>query len=388
MSLVINRPGPTERQVSGKDPEGRWLLSVLVKRTYTLSADGECRLAEEQPPLREAAQIDDGQAGLMIHDFELFHFKRGTDVIVKGHAQGYDRKPKQTEVAVQVGSKRKHILVLGNRKCVKSAAGKTVFSMPEAIEKIPLSYTHAYGGADVVAQTAAAPEFVEKYKEYEAEIVTAGLAAAFRYPRNPCGKGYLLQATPQALEALDLPNLEDPLARLIPDKLEVGYSVYWPRMPLPQATDWVAYTWFPRIAGLGIIPAFDGANVSFAEVSRGFLPEKAVQLAKPMDADGFLLMNGASPGLQVPYLRGGEAVSLTNIHPKAPAFSFKLPSRVPKICTDGRKGKFNETQTIMNSVVVEPDEGRVTISWRGSAPALRPYMPQELEKMPLRVEWA
>jgi hypothetical protein len=38
-------------------------------------------------------------------------------------------------------------------------------------------------------------------------------------------------------------------------------------------------------------------------------------------------------------------------------------------------------------VEIEPDEGRMSIVWRGAAPALRQYMPDELAKMPFRVEW-
>jgi hypothetical protein len=38
-------------------------------------------------------------------------------------------------------------------------------------------------------------------------------------------------------------------------------------------------------------------------------------------------------------------------------------------------------------VVFEPDAMRLSIVWRGSAPALRPYLPEELKSMPLRVEW-
>ena len=36
---------------------------------------------------------------------------------------------------------------------------------------------------------------------------------------------------------------------------------------------------------------------------------------------------------------------------------------------------------------IEPDENRVCVVWCGSAPALRPYMPDELERMPFRIDW-
>ena len=41
----------------------------------------------------------------------------------------------------------------------------------------------------------------------------------------------------------------------------------------------------------------------------------------------------------------------------------------------------------IHTVLIEPDEARLSVLWRGCAPALRPYMPKELETMPFRVEW-
>jgi hypothetical protein len=51
------------------------------------------------------------------------------------------------------------------------------------------------------------------------------------------------------------------------------------------------------------------------------------------------------------------------------------------------QGKLNKTKPVIHTVVFEPDHMRVSVVWRGSAPALRPYMPEELAKMPLKVEW-
>jgi hypothetical protein len=42
---------------------------------------------------------------------------------------------------------------------------------------------------------------------------------------------------------------------------------------------------------------------------------------------------------------------------------------------------------VVHTVLIEPDEMRLSIVWRGNAPALRPYSDEELAKMPLKVEW-
>jgi hypothetical protein len=42
---------------------------------------------------------------------------------------------------------------------------------------------------------------------------------------------------------------------------------------------------------------------------------------------------------------------------------------------------------VLHHVVIEPDVDRVSVVWRGSAPALRRYMLEELLAMPLLVTW-
>ena len=96
--------------------------------------------------------------------------------------------------------------------------------------------------------------------------------------------------------------------------------------------------------------------------------------------------NGASLGLQVPYLRGDEDVQLLNLCAGVETLRFKLPGEVPRIWTDGRDGKMNETKPVLHTVIIEPDELRVSLVWRGNAPARRIYLKDELDAMPARAE--
>jgi hypothetical protein len=102
----------------------------------------------------------------------------------------------------------------------------------------------------------------------------------------------------------------------------------------------------------------------------------------------FRAANGASLGLQLPYLKGGEDIELINLHAEAPRLSFPLPRQRPNIWTDGRDGKLNQTEPVIHTLLIEPDEQRLSVVWRGSAPALRAYLPDELERMPFRVTWS
>src|SRR5262245_33856030 len=87
------------RQLSGKDPQGRFILSVLAKRTYTVRPDGRCVPHDDPEPLREEPECDPEAPALLLHDTDLFAYKPATDVVVKGHAYGYDGR-RQFEAAV------------------------------------------------------------------------------------------------------------------------------------------------------------------------------------------------------------------------------------------------------------------------------------------------
>jgi hypothetical protein len=385
MAVRIETPCPTVRQESAKDPDGKYILSVLVKRTFTISNYGECVLAEEQLPLCEDPEFDSDDPNLLLQDSDLIPFKLRTDVIVKGHAYGYTGR-RQFHALVRVGEAVKHILVQGDRRCTLSATGALVFSAPELVNRIPLSYAYAYGGRDTVAEAAYVKEALTLDPHIPPELLPSAEGSPFAYPRNPCGRGYIIRANPEAVETLRLPNLEDPLDPLTPERLEVGSRLHWPRMPLPWATGWVAADWFPRIVGIGLVPLYERMDEPFPEVKRSYIADSVLRPARYDLADPFHLTCGACLDLQLPHLRGSESVSLKNMHPKHGDWTFHLPTEKPRVWTDGRKGKLNHTAPVIHTVVIEPDENRVSIVWRGSAPALRPYMPEELEKMPFRVE--
>ena len=386
MTLRIEIPGPTVRQDSGKDPDGRFILSVLAKRTYTLSEPGECLVADEQLPLCGEPRFDAEVPSLLVEDSDLFPYKPRSDVIVQGHAYGYSGR-REFDAVVRVGAASKRIRVTGERRCSLTSAGRLAFSRPDPVERIPLSYTHAYGGRDTVAEAAAAGEAGKALPGISPDMFPTAAGSPFDYPRNPCGRGYLIRATPQAVEKLQLPNLEDPLDPLSPERMELGSTLLWPQMPLPQATGWVSYDWFPRMVGFGMLPLFKRTEEPFPEVTRRQISESVLLPARYELADPFHLTCGACLDLQLPHLRGGEPVMLESVHPKQADASFRLPTERPKLWTDGRNGKLNPTEPVIHTVVIEPDEDRLSIVWRGSAPALRPYTEDELTRMPLRVEW-
>jgi hypothetical protein len=378
--IELTQPCEFCRQMSGSAPDGSNILSVLLKLTYTIDRRGELLPSRERLPLVVQVRADSQNPKILDADTDVYPFKLATDVVVTGHAYGDSSR---FVAVVRVGGASKSIVVVGDRSCTLSRTGRVVISDPAPVQAMPLRYDRAYGGRD----TAASAKYGNPYEElrtYFGEPLNQIDANLYDYPRNPAGRGFIVEATREALEPLQLPNLEDPQDLLSAERLAAGSMGEWPRMPLPQGLAWFDPSWFPRLAYFGIVPDHAPGNVPIAEVQRGFAPVDVLEHKPVIEKFDFRCANGASLGLQFPYLEANEEFELENLHPTRRLLKFRLPGTRPKLWTDGRKGKLNETSPVIHTVLVEPDNDRVSIVWRGSAPALRPYMDEELIGMPLR----
>lgn len=380
MSVLIGEQRPEAAQVSGVGVDGRPILTVLFKTTWRIHGN-RVELAAEQDPLVTDLESD---GDLLLADTDLFPYKPLTDIVVKGAAYSYGRS--HFVASISVGAASKHLAVRGNRHAAHGQAGRVRFSPPQAIESVPLRYTHAYGGADQVAadrtfRTAGEKSAVPPGVRFDQFL----RGSPFSYPRNPCGKGFAVTADSLGAEEVALPNLEDPAQVLQEDTFLALDVTRWPRMPIPQATDWMSYTSFPRIAYFGFVSPFE-TNTSFAEVDRGLVPGQLLNVTRLARAESMRLSCGASLGLQLPHLVGGEVVQLDSMHKTTAALSFRIPSSRPRLMTDGRRGTFTSTNPVLHTVVIRPDDDLLTLVWGGSAPALRPYGAEELKKMSFVVE--
>jgi hypothetical protein len=383
MPITIEAPSANVIQTSGKNPSGALVLSVLAKATYLRDSEGRWNLAPEQLPLTLKPVVND--AGEVLADSDFYSWKPKTDLVLLGHAYGRGRS--QFDVTVWVNSQPvKKIRVIGDRETAALGGGEIYIGAPAAADKIPLSYTRAYGGIDTAAEAKGPNPLLDLVKTTDLPEEMAQLANRYRYPRNPVGRGFLIEMSVEGINALTLPNLEDPLDLLTPKRLEARKPGYWYRMPLPQGTGWFHPRWFPRLAYFGGCQGVEDEPKTIFEIERGFAPENILKQRPITPADAFALTQGASLGLQLPHLRGGETLTADNVMTGEGRFGIKLPDR-PKIWVDGRKGTLKETEPVIHTVVLEPDLKRVSVVWRGAAPALRQYLPEELEKMPLKVVW-
>jgi len=381
---ALTRPGPTVVQVSTVGPGGQPMLSVICKQTYDVLSDGRLIPAPESLPLVVDPEPDAANPRRLHRDSDCYAFKPFTDVVVRGHAYGAGQRA--FVAALQVGAARQEVLVLGDRRVALGPTGRLVISEPSPVERMPLRYDRAYGGIDQVAhERAPGPEAA--LARYLGAAVDEAFSSPFAYPRNFAGVGYLIEPTAAAVDRLVMPNLEDPLDRLTPDRLAVGAPGCWPLMPLPRAFDWTDPGTFPRMAYMGIVHDHDPLSGPVAEVTRGWAPAD-VMVSKPIAekvCDRWA--NGASLGLQLPHLRGGDEVTMNAVHPRQPVWRFRLPRARPDMRTDGRNGKLTATEPVIHTLDVEPDLSRASLVWRGWAPALRLYAAEELAQMPLYVGW-
>jgi hypothetical protein len=377
-------PDPFVRQVSGTDAQGRYILALLAKRTYRVDGRGRCIPGEQRPLVVEVAPHPQCP-GLLAADTDLFPFKPATDVVVQGHAYAY--QPSYSFLAgLTLGRFQFQVLVTGDRHCDFDPSGRARFSQPTPVLKVPLSYDRAYGGVDHAA-LARHGDPLAALIPFLAKEADPSVLPGYAYPRNPEGRGFLVEVDRDRPEPLNLPNLEDPRDFLTPDRMVVGSMGAWPRQPMPWSTDWVPHGWFPRLAYFGFVPAHDPLTSTPPELARGLGPPDLFTNAPIEQKFNLRFANGAAPALQLPYLRGDEDMVLEHFHPTQKSWRIRLPDERPKLWIDGRNGRLTETKPVISSIVISPDREEVSVVWCGSAVALRPYMPDELDKMPYGIRW-
>lgn len=389
MKKKLAREG-TSLQLSARDGEGRSILSVLAKRTYTFSVSGGCVLADQQAPLNLKPIYDEATGTLLEADADIWPFKPLTDVVVQGHAYNHPGRS-SFPVGVRVERAIKLVQVCGDRRASVGAPGQILFSNPTVIDELPLSYAFAYGGRDVVAEAAHGnpAEYLRPYLPPETTDGQIRGASPFVYPKNPIGRGYLVEKTAAAVEAAQLPNLEDPGDPLTPERLVAGHAGRWPAQPVPASLGWMDYGAFPRTAWLGVIPVHDESldTRHVGEVRLGYVAPDILRERPPTEPLGLHGANGASLGLRFPHLSGGEEIELLNVCRSLERVRFHLPLERPELWVDGRNGKLAPTTPVIHAVVVEPDHHRLSVTWRGCAPALRPYGRDEIREMPFAAAW-
>jgi hypothetical protein len=309
----------------GFQPDGRELLAVAVKATYSIPKNGQQpSLAETQVPLTEADEFT-GEPGLSapLYETDYAHQKPYCDVLLNCTAYAPGGRPvKSVNVAVDVATMSKSFTVFGDRVWEKKLL-RVTRSQPKPFIQMPITYDCAFGGED-------------KDENHPERVKT--------YFYNLIGIGYYPLTKNKALNGKPLPNTE-----------EIGKPAKDPKGRYsPMSLGPIARNWQPR--------------VKFA----GTYDQKWLENQSPFWPDDFSYryFQAAPPDQQIPYPKGGEQVVLSNLSPKG-IMRFHLPRIAMPILFVLHRGEDVQVSAVIDTILIEPDHDRFMITWRAALPLLR-----------------
>lgn len=298
-------------------PDGREAVVVAVKATYRLRSEKGAPpiLAEGQEKLREADEFGDDpatDAPRYENDFALF--KPRCDVLVKAQAYAPQGRPtRRVDVGLRVGGLEKTFSVVGPRVWVHGWTG-TNSSDPLEFVVQPISYDTAFGGTDVEPEP---PNRIETY-----------------FP-NPAGIGFC--KFKKNLDGMRMPLTEE---RGAPIREPMGSYT-------PMALGPIGRSWAPRFRYAGTYDA------RWQETKLPFLPD---------DFD-FHYFQAAPPDQTMPYPAGGEPIALVNLSREGRLVS-ELPRTKVFVTFLRKKGRVVEVAANLDTVLIEPDDNRLCLTWR------------------------
>lgn len=319
----INQSGLEAGWTLGFERDGRELLVVVIKGTYTLPANGaEPTLAEEQSKLVQADEFT-GEPGYSapLRETDYSHRKLKCDVVLNGSAYAPGGFPtRAVDVSVRVGAMRKSFYVFGDRRWQDYLLSA---NDPEPFKQIPISYDHAYGGADANEDQ---PEEVATYVE------------------NPVGIGYHPVRSRRSLVGKPLPNTAE--SRTPISDIKGKYR--------PMSFGPVGRNFFPRYRHAG---TYD----------QRWLDDEAPFWPKDFS---YAYFQCAPDDQQVPFLEGGEEVELKNLTPDGRRL-FNIPQRQVPITFLPHKGEDIRANAVCDTLLLEPDLQRFSLTWRLALPLSR-----------------
>jgi hypothetical protein len=347
-ATIPDKPVEETAILPSKDENGSPIFSLLVKRTYDITPNqAATRAGQTYPLVKVDRYYDDGDAetSTVREETDLLPYKIATDVVFIGKAYAPGGEPvQQMSVGLQVGTTRKALRIIGDRHCVYRSGQDPEFTDPTPFAEMEIRYDRAYGGADMCSD----PNL------------------PFYYPRNQRGTGVAITNIPEVVDGLVLPNVEDLYDPLTPDRVIVGEPQRWVSQPLSQGFGWFQRTWYPRCSFVGSVPGMMDPDTELPEERLGLVPKGQLALARQFRLPSFDVRfnSGASIGLAVPFLSGGEPVRLIGLHPEG-ELQFTLPTERPRMSLDIGLG-VNELPVVLHTVCMRMDAMQVDLVWRGA----------------------
>jgi hypothetical protein len=310
------------------EPSGRELLVVVIKGTFRFPQPdepaGHFALHETQLPLVMADTFT-GEPGFSapVYEVDFAPRKPRCDILLLGSAYAPQGRPAtRVEVGVRVGSWSKTLAVIGPRHWECGPVGASA-TPPGVFLKQPISYDVAFGGTDLLHED---------------------LAEHAAFMPNPVGRGFHKHIRADWVEGAPLPSTE-----------EVDRSVRDPGGDYrPMAFGPLGRGWQPRSRFAG---TYDD---EWLEKHFPFLPpdfDEQYFQAAPLDQ-------------QVPleYFKSGPIqVLLANLTLEG-LTRFTVPHLVAPVHVFPKHGGREDYTATLDTVVIEPDEKRFSLTWRVARP--------------------
>src|SRR6185437_9615549 len=291
-------------------------LYVILKATLVLRP--KLTLAREQLPVTLADEYYGDPTDSSLRATSEIHIgKPGTDVLLVGRAWGErGQAVREAFVRVTVADRQKTIRVLGDR--VWQSDGSP--SVPEPFEAMPLVWERAFGGVHPLEDRTLAEE------------------------RNPIGVGFTGKRSAEELTGQPVPNLESP-----GEVIERQGQILTPVCFAPTAPQWL-----PRRTFAG----------TYDET---WQRKRAPYL--PTDFDPRFLQCAAPELTFDRYLVGGEPLEVTGASAEGP-IAFPIPAANLRVEVHVA-GSVERPPVNLETVLLEPDENRVALTWRVALPCDR-----------------
>ena len=321
----VNESGLPAAWTMGFEPDGRELLVVIMKATYTIPEPGRTPvLSDDQVGLTEADEFT-GEPGLSapLRETDYSHRKPRCDVVLNGTAYAPFNQPvERVRVSLSVGSLLKSFYVFGDR--VWHGDMFSVYpSRPKPFLAQQISYDRAFGGVDTDADR---PEKVETYRE------------------NPVGVGFRPISKKQAL-----------IGQLLPNTAESPEPVDNPTGSFrPMSFGHVARNFYPRYTLAGTY------DQHWLENRAPFWPDDFT----------YAFFQSTSADQQIPYLVGNEPVVLENLTPEGITY-FSIPAHSMPVTVIYHRQQDRHLTGVCDTLLIEPDLRRFSLTWRLSLPMRR-----------------
>lgn len=300
-----------------RDARGRAIATLIVKATFEVGRDGRARLADEQAPIRSNDLPHDPSRpeGSIRYPTDFAPVKVGADVIVVGEAMS-PRPVPAIDVAVRVRDRTAQLRAHGPRVYFASL-GRIAVGPAAKVERVPIVYEKAYGGA------------------------TADLQRLER--RNPVGVG--VAHRPSDLDGKPAPQLEHP-ERPITAGGEVAE---------PAGYGAIASHWSPRAEHAGT------ADEAWRTSRMPLLP---------LDFDP-RFHNVAHPALRLDTpLAPGDTIAILGMTVE-PLFQVDVPAFPVRVRAVRATGPIEEVRPAIDTLLIEPERGRFEIAARATFPVGR-----------------